>query len=80
MSSITSFWRSRGMSRMPNASVAVVRSPLITACEKYGGTASSSALTLSRLAGVPDRKRSGSDSAGHSSGGSASWAHVAPTS
>ena len=52
---------------MPKASTAVRRSGVIAACEKYGGTASSSARICSRVAdssGV--RKRSGSDSAGHS--------------
>ena len=53
---------------MPNASVAVRRSALTTDCEKYGGTASSSALIAPasrRDAGVV--KRSGSENAGHSS-------------
>ena len=67
MSSITSRWPSSDCSRSPKASTAVLRSGVIAACEKYGGTASSSARTCSRVAdssGV--RNRSGSDSAGHS--------------
>ena len=53
---------------MPKASVAVRRSALTTDCEKYGGTASSSArmpAASRREAGVV--KRSGSENAGHSS-------------
>ncbi len=41
MTAMTSSWRSSGMSRMPNASVAVRRSRVMTPWEKYGGTASS---------------------------------------
>ena len=53
---------------MPNARFAVRRSAVITAREKYGGTASRSARIRSRsLADSAERKRSGSDSAGHSS-------------
>ena len=43
ISSMTAFWRSRAMKRMPKASVAVFRSAVMTDWEKYGGTASSSA-------------------------------------
>ena len=67
MSSITACWPSSDCSRSPKASTAVRRSGVIAACEKYCGTASSSARTCSRVAdssGV--RNRSGSDSAGHS--------------
>ena len=63
-----SCWRSSEVSRTPKASVAVRRSAVITAREKYGGTASSSARMRSRSpADCDDRKRSGSDSAGHRS-------------
>ena len=68
MSWMTSRWASSDCSRRPKASTAVLRSGVIAACEKYGGTASSSARTCSRVAdssGV--RNRSGSESAGHSS-------------
>ena len=37
----TSNWRSSGIRRRPNDSVAVRRSGVMTVCEKYGGTASS---------------------------------------
>ena len=64
---MTCSWRSSGMSRMPNASVAVRRSRVMTPCEKYGGTASSSAAICGCDDAPPLRKRSGSENAGHSS-------------
>ena len=64
---ITCSWRSSGISRMPNASVATLRSVVITPCEKYGGTASSSALIEACEVALPPRNRSGSENAGHSS-------------
>ena len=68
MSSTTSFWRSSGMSRIPNAMFAVLRSGETTPCEKYGGTESRSWRTFPGRAAPPELKMSGSDSAGHSSG------------
>jgi hypothetical protein len=68
IASITCCWRRRLSSLIPNARLAVVRSAVITACEKYGGTAASSARIASRLlADCSVRNRSGSDNAGHSS-------------
>jgi hypothetical protein len=68
MSSTTCFWRSSGMSRMPKARLAVLRFWVTTPCEKYAGTASRSRRTAAWP--VPAvLNRSGSDSAGHSSGG-----------
>ena len=64
----TSYWRSSGSSWMPNASVAVRRSGLITVCEKYGGTVSSSPSMRERVASDAFVvKRSGSENAGHRS-------------
>ena len=77
MSSITACWRSSGRKRMPNAIVAVRRSGVITACEKYGGTAASSAFTVCAAFGVW-RNRSVSESAGHSSGGFTFFRQVSP--
>ena len=68
MSSKISCWRSSGTSRTPNARLAVLRSAVMTDWEKYGGTASSSPRTCSFVAAArSSRKRSVSDSAGHSS-------------
>ena len=67
MASMTSSWRSSGMSRMPKAIVAVRRSGVMTPCEKYGGTASSSPSICARVVSWPPWKRSGSEKAGHSS-------------
>ncbi len=56
MSSITCFWRSSGMKRMPKASSAVRRSGEMTACEKYGGTAFRSCCTdASSVGGRPEQ-------------------------
>ena len=64
----TSNWRSSGISLSPNASVAVRRSGVITLCEKYGGTASSSASTRAREeSDAFVVKRSGSENAGQMS-------------
>ena len=68
-SSTTRFCSSSGISRMPNARFAVLRSAEMTACEKYGGTAFRSARTWFGLLVFVVRKRSGRDSAGYSSGG-----------
>ena len=60
MSSTTSFWRSSGISRMPNARFAVLRSGVTTPCEKYAGTASSrrrTALLAARAEEVRQRQR-----------------------
>jgi hypothetical protein len=55
------------MSLIPKASVAVRRSAVMTDCEKYGGTASSSAAIWAALRREPGVvKRSGSENAGHS--------------
>ena len=68
MSSKISCWRSSDTSRTPNARFAVLRSFVITAWEKYAGTASSRLRTCSReAAALSSRNRSVSDSAGHSS-------------
>jgi hypothetical protein len=65
--SITACCSSSGAIRMPNARFAVFRSAEITAWEKYGGTASSSASIFARSdAAFSPWNRSGSDSAGHS--------------
>ena len=67
MSSITRCCWSSGMSRIPNASVAVRRSGVTTAREKYGGTVSRiarDALLVAVGAALPSR--SGSENAGHS--------------
>ena len=48
MSRMISCWRSSEVSRTPKARLAVLRSAVITAREKYGGTASSSARMRSR--------------------------------
>ena len=50
---------------MPNASVAVRRSRLMTPCEKYRGTASSSPVIWAFVGAFPlASKRSGSEKAG----------------
>ena len=63
--SITRACSASGASRIPNARLAVFRSAVMTAWEKYGGTASSSAATFARSEAASPWNRSGSDSAGH---------------
>ncbi len=68
MSSMIACCWSSGICRMPKARFAVLWSAVITACEKYGGTAASSPRTRARVddeAGL--RNRSGSENAGHRS-------------
>ena len=61
----TSSWRSSGISRRPNDSVAVRRSGEMTVCEKYGGTASSRpSIRLREDSDSSVVKRSGSENAG----------------
>jgi hypothetical protein len=67
MSPTTRFWRSSGISRMPNARLAIRRSRDTTPREKYAGTASSG---VARLRVAAELKMSGSDRAGQSWGGS----------
>ena len=65
MSASTACCASSDSSRMPNASTAVVRSRVITACDTYGGIAFSSArICVADDADCGVVNRSDSDSAG----------------
>ncbi len=64
MVSMTCSCFSSGINRMPKASVAVLRSRVMTPWEKYGGTASSRPSMSVRLAAAPPENRSGSENAG----------------
>jgi hypothetical protein len=62
---MTRFCSSSGISGIPKARLAVLRSRETTACEKYAGIASSRPSTLARSVTPTARTSSGSENAGH---------------